>query len=745
MFEERCARLVRAERGRIREPGEQQVGRVARRGQNRQPCPRVGRVAPGDGCQGVQGAGLGRGAEAQGGLEPDPHVVVVRQCGDPFHQRGRVVEPRLRQADGVLDHPWRGIRKCSYQHLIRERLQPVQRPEDVNAGHVTLGCRGESSELADRAGVLAFEEEPVRSVAPPAVGVFERRDELGGRGIAQAGRLFRREAGRRDPVDPPLVAAAAEVEVLHDVERDVDRLDHLAAHVEGVERAVGRVHEVHGAEPVVRRADELGVAVDARRLERRADGRELHPVDQVVLRVADEGIAAEGLGVGGAPVDRDPGRRVDDMMAGARGFGRALAVRDPTARPDLPPALQRADPVDRHRIARHVRDRLRHGQVGVPRQVFERQHGVEQRPRLAAEEAVAEVVERRAELDRAGDGLEHQGLGVEAEVGVLDVDRSGLRVIGAADLASVERRRAVDLVVEPERQVVHSSLLVLGAEPGEDLAADVGDVVAVGVLEVPDVRRRRDEDASLPGRDTGGPHELVGHDVALVEPAVAVGVAKPAHGAQRVLAGPGLVRVVDHLGDVQITVLVERRRDRAVNQGFGGDRLEMETGDRLERLERLGRSQRREGLEERLQLLVAVGFLCGVERLGLLGEPFRRDARGGEPTGGADLEQDVARLLEVVEQLGLLGERACPVLRHLLVDLLDQAVEARAVVGGLAVHVEIDGVRVRLGIGSAGLCLAERPRGDPRRRLQIKIGDERVPFPLRLVGRRVGARQRRGR
>ena len=62
-------------------------------------------------------------------------------------------------------------------------------------------------------------------------------------------------------------------------------------------------------------------------------------------------------------------------------------------------------------------------QIGVPRQVVERQDRVQQRLRLAAEEPVAPVVERVAELDRAGDRLERPGRRVEPEVVAARRDR----------------------------------------------------------------------------------------------------------------------------------------------------------------------------------------------------------------------------------------------------------------------------------------------------------------------------------
>src|SRR5206468_3912121 len=76
-------------------------------------------------------------------------------------------------------------------------------------------------------------------------------------------------------------------------------------------------------------------------------------------------------------------------------------------------------------------------------------------------------------------------------------------------------------------------LLVLGAEAGVDLAADVGLVVAVGVLQVPDVGGRGDEHPALPGDDAGRPEQAVGEDVGLVEAGVAIGVAEQADRAER--------------------------------------------------------------------------------------------------------------------------------------------------------------------------------------------------------------------
>ena len=99
----------------------------------------------------------------------------------------------------------------------------------------------------------------------------------------------------------------------------------------------------------------------------------------------------------------------------------------------------------------------------------------------------------------------------------------------------------------------------------------------------------------------------------------------------------------------------------------------------------------------------------------VLRDPVVRDAAGGQAAGLADPQEDVARLLEVVEHLGLLGERPLAMRGHLLVDLRDQAVERVAVEGGLAVEVDVHRVGVRLGVGQPDGGLREGPRRDPGR------------------------------
>ena len=159
-------------------------------------------------------------------------------------------------------------------------------------------------------------------------------------------------------------------------------------------------------------------------------GTRIRRCDQVVLGVADEDVAVKLCRVGAAAIDRHAGAGIDDVMADAGRFRGPHAVGDPPARTDLPPCLDGADPEDRHRAAGDVVDGTRDREIRVPRQLAARQDRLRDRVRFVARESVSPVVERVAELVVAGDELEGPGLGVEAEIAVLDRDPRRGRVVG---------------------------------------------------------------------------------------------------------------------------------------------------------------------------------------------------------------------------------------------------------------------------------------------------------------------------
>ena len=156
---------------------------------------------------------------------------------------------------------------------------------------------------------------------------------------------------------------------------------------------------------------------------------------------------------------------------------------------------------------------------------------------VVVDEAVIPVVQGHGELGPARNGLEGPVVGPDAKVAADHLDRrdSGRRVPGS-DLAIAIG--AVDPVVEAITQAVEPVLGIALAEPGQDDGADVGAAVSVGISEVEDVGRGRDQDASPPGHHAGREREAVGEDRAPLEMAVTVPILQELH-ASGWAGGPG--------------------------------------------------------------------------------------------------------------------------------------------------------------------------------------------------------------
>src|SRR5262249_23248366 len=135
----------------------------------------------------------------------------------------------------------------------------------------------------------------------------------------------------------------------------------------------------------------------------------------------------------------------------------------------------------------------------------------------------------------------------------------GVRLLGGTNRAAIGRGDAVDAIVDTPLQPVDEGLHVVDDEPGVNLATNVGLAVAVGVLEVPDVRGGGDVDAAVPAGDAGRPRQSLGKNVAGLVKAVAVAVFEQPHAPQRGVAGFERVGVVAHFDDVKPTVFVVSR------------------------------------------------------------------------------------------------------------------------------------------------------------------------------------------
>src|SRR5438132_11761256 len=75
-------------------------------------------------------------------------------------------------------------------------------------------------------------------------------------------------------------------------------------------------------------------------------------------------------------------------------------------------------------------------------------------------EAVAEIIEGRAELRRSGGRFGQTADGIESEIRAAHQHRRHLRMVGRSAAAIVSLVRAVKPIINPEAGICHSALLV---------------------------------------------------------------------------------------------------------------------------------------------------------------------------------------------------------------------------------------------------------------------------------------------
>ena len=113
-------------------------------------------------------------------------------------------------------------------------------------------------------------------------------------------------------------------------------------------------------------------------------------------------------------------------------------------------------------------------------------------------------------------------------------DGRALGVQRAGHVGIGEAAGDVHPAIGPERGAGHAELFAaaLGAKPGEHHAPHIRVPIAGGVLEIPNIRRARQEDAALPRHHAIGKRKPLGKRRALLKPPVAIGILEQRHRAQ---------------------------------------------------------------------------------------------------------------------------------------------------------------------------------------------------------------------
>ena len=137
-----------------------------------------------------------------------------------------------------------------------EGTQSLQSPERMHASEIGLAFQGELLEWWHRFGEAPVDEKALGGVSPPAVGMAQSLNELGGTSFGQDGGLVGDgPIGCDDSPDPAEVNAGLEIARLHLVgdprHEEDDVFDDALVHVGDVKGAVRAGAGIDGSEPFV--------------------------------------------------------------------------------------------------------------------------------------------------------------------------------------------------------------------------------------------------------------------------------------------------------------------------------------------------------------------------------------------------------------------------------------------------------------------------------------------------------------
>ena len=223
---------------------------------------------------------------------------------------------------------------------------------------------------------------------------------------------------------------------------------------------------------------------------------------------------------------------------------------------------------------------------------------------LARVEAAGREVEQVVNDARAHEGVAlaikvhaprvARALGPDLEVARLRVqprdagahhDRHCVRIARVPGLGRGEDAvRHVKSAVRPPGEAVEQLVAVFEAEAGQHLRLFIGNIIAIGVAQEPQVRGLANIHPAVADEQAGGQRHAIGEDGHLVGHAVAIHVLEDLDTVAALLAGLGAERIFIELQHPQPPALVERHGDGVHHLRLAGEEAHLETGRHDERL-----------------------------------------------------------------------------------------------------------------------------------------------------------------
>ena len=397
---------------------------------------------------------------------------------------------------------------------------------------------------------------------------------------------------RSDPVDPAVLLPLVESlrsppRVVELVRHPFRMLDDPTVVVHDVKGSVRSHVDEDGPEPMIRGGQKLRLILNPAGLQGDPALLEDVAVNQVVGRVGHEGGLIVRGGKKAAGIDGDSAGRSEVPDVGQDSMFRV-----------------QSDRIDARRMIGDVFGGGGGAQRRVPAQIGSGQDLLADVPDAVQSQQASPAIETQAETTASGNRLQFMRVGPKTEIADSVLQLNALFPAGEPDPGSLVAElfpenngpdgglvSQVDPVVQPVARVADRVLRVGQGETGQNGGFDVGPVVSVAVLQIPDVRSIGHQHPIFPTQDSRRQRQPVGEDRAAVRQSVAVGVLQQLHAA----VPSRIERVADHFHHVDAALLVDLHGDRILNQGFRGEDLDSEARFQDESLKRFLRAERGAG------------------------------------------------------------------------------------------------------------------------------------------------------
>ncbi len=313
----------------------------------------------------------------------------------------------LAEPNRVASHHCILIIECLAQNIDVQLIQAIQRIQRMHPRQWQFRIAQQRLQRSHRRLILPLINQPRGRVARPTIRTLQHPHQLRLIKLPHVHRRPRLGSFFDDPVNPPPIISAVEIQMLLDrLRQRPGMLDHFAIHVADVQIPIGTIDHLHGTKPRVFRRNKLPLLLIGGTLGNELDaiGPNFLTMNQIAARIANECIPHIFRPPRIAAKNGDAGRagEISGRPAAAFDWPRHQSIHSPL-RANHSPGLFRTGAIHLRRrpIGRDVHQRPRHRIIRIPPRITQVKHDRLNMMAIATNEFSEAIVEAQSILPAA--------------------------------------------------------------------------------------------------------------------------------------------------------------------------------------------------------------------------------------------------------------------------------------------------------------------------------------------------------